>query len=559
MNERIFWIILKRLRAPFLVLVVTFAISIIGLILIPGVDNSGHVYHMTFFDAFYFVSYMASTIGFGEAPYTFTYPQRMWVSAIIYITVIGWFYGIGAIVAIMQDESLKKAINRNRFAKQVKSLKENFFIILGYNSVTKSIINRINNDDYRVVVLDKDEEKIDELMLEDFFPHVPAFVGEATNQQTLKMAGIHQKNCKGIISLFKDETKNTQIATICKLLNKKVDIIVKVSSKQHLEHFRYIELNHVQNPFDIISKRIFYSITAPHIWLLEMWMHGHSLILRNRDRFPMGKYIICGYGQMGQAIEKGLKEAGIEYVLYNINSKDYKKEKGTVVFGDHDDTQALLNLGVKEAACIIAATRDDLLNLTILNKAKSINPDIFTVARENSLNELNIFRAAKINKIYVLEQILADSTYSHLAKPLSEAFIREVRKKDEDWAKIIVQLLNNMTGMNPSYFETKIDMEHMYALTLELQKGTKITLANLRRSRENREDLLHIVYLLLKRGDEIFLMPDSQMDIKIGDELLIVADDENRDDFEYITNNIYELNYVLEYENQNIFLKQGGE
>jgi len=271
MNEKVFWIILKRLRAPFIVIVVTFSISIIGMMIIPGMDDNGHTYRLTFFDAFYFVSYMASTIGFGEAPYTFTYPQRMWVSAIIYITVIGWFYGIGAIVAIMQDESLKKAIKRNRFAKQVKSLKENFFIILGYNSVTKSIINRINNDDYRVVVLDKDEEKIDELMLEDFFPHVPAFVGEATNQQILKLSGIHQKNCKGVISLFKDETKNTQIATICKLLNKKVDIIVKVSSKQHLEHFRYIELNHVQNPFDIISKRIFYSITAPHIWLLEMW------------------------------------------------------------------------------------------------------------------------------------------------------------------------------------------------------------------------------------------------------------------------------------------------
>jgi len=555
MNEQIFWIILKRLRAPFIVLVVSFSISILGLILIPGMDNTGREYHMTFFDAFYFVSYMASTIGFGEAPYTFTYPQRIWVSGMIYVTVIGWFYGIGTIVSIVQDESLKKAIIRNRFAKQVKRLGSKFFIILGYNSVTKSIINRINNDDYRVVVLDRNEAKVDELVLEDFYPHVPVYVGEATKQQMLKMAGIHQKNCAGVISLFGDDTKNTQIATICKLLNKNVDVIVKASSSQHLEHFKSMNLKHVQNPFDIISKRIYYSITAPNIWLLEMWMHGHSLKLRKRDMFPKGKYILCGYGRMGHAIEDGLKKAGVEYSLYKINSQQYAQEKETSIFGDNEDIQKLIDLGVKEASCIIATTKDDLLNLTILKKAKALNKNIFTVARENSLEELNIFQAAKINKIYVLEQILADSTYNHLAKPLSEAFINEVRKKDEAWAKIIVDMLSNMTGLNPNYFETVIDKEHMYALTLELQKGTHVSLAKLRRSRQNRDEILHIVYLILKRKGNIYLMPDNHMPLEIGDELLIVADDESREDFEYITNNIYELNYILGADTTKVFLE----
>ena len=554
MNEQIFWIVLKRLRVPFLVLVVTFSISITGLILIPGVDDAGNEYHMTFFDAFYFVSYMASTIGFGEAPYSFTYPQRIWVSATIYITVVGWFYGIGTIVSIVQDEALRKAINRNRFAKQVKGLSEKFFIILGYNSVTKSIINRINNDDYRVVVIDRNEAKIDELILEDFYPHVPAYTGEATKQQMLKMAGIHQKNCVGVISLFGDDTKNTQIATISKLLNKNVDVIVKASSSQHLEHFKSMDLKHVQNPFDIISKRIYYSITAPHIWLLEMWMHGHSLKLRNRDIFPKGRYILCGYGQMGHAIERGLQKADMDYIVYNINSKKYAKEKETTIFGDNEDTQKLLDLGVKESACIIATTKDDLLNLTILNKAKSLNPDIFTVARENSLEELNIFKAAKINKIYVLEQILADSTYNNLAKPLSEAFIKEVRKKDEVWAENIVRMLNNMTGVNPSYFETVVDEEHMYALSLELKNGKEISLSNLRRSREDRKKVLHIVYLVLKRDGCIHLMPDSHIKLQLGDELLVVADDENREDFEYITNNKHELNYILGVDNKKVFI-----
>jgi len=47
---------------------------------------------MTLFQAFYFTSYTASTIGFGEIPYAFTDRQRLWVTVIIYASVIGWAY-----------------------------------------------------------------------------------------------------------------------------------------------------------------------------------------------------------------------------------------------------------------------------------------------------------------------------------------------------------------------------------------------------------------------------------------------------------------------------------
>ena len=546
MNDQIIWIVLKRLRIPFLVIIVTFSISIIGLMLINGADNTGKIYHMTFFDAFYFVSYMASTIGFGEAPYAFTYPQRMWVSASIYITVIGWFYGIGTIISLIQDETLKKAISRNSFRKQVLSLVDPFYIILGYNSITKSIIDRVGKNEFRIVVLDKDEAKIEELILENFYPNVPAFVGEATNQKMLNMAGIHQKNCLGVISLFEDDAKNTEIATICRLLNKRVDVIVKASSPQHLEYFKSIGLLHVQNPFEIISQRMFYSITAPHIWLLEMWIYGHALNLRNRDLLPHGRYIICGYGRMGKAIEEGLQKASIEYELYDIDAKEYKDKKRTTIFGDEEDVKKLLDLGIERCACIIAATENDLLNLTILNNAKTLNPDIYTIARENSLDDLNIFQAAKIDRIYILEQILADTTYNYLAQPLTELFIQEIRKQDEEWAVKSVQILHSITTTTPSYFEIQIDIGSAYALSLELKKQSLITLSNLRRSREDRTQALEIIYLLLKREDEIYLMPDLDMEIQIGDKLLIASDEESKNDFEYIINNIYELNYVLE-------------
>ncbi|GAX87241.1 conserved hypothetical protein [Lebetimonas natsushimae] len=541
MDNQVVWIVLKKLRTPFLVLLITFSISIIGLMLIPAIDDKGHIYHLNFFDAFYFVSYMATTIGFGEGPYAFTYPQKLWVTFSIYLTVIGWFYAIGTIVALIQDEALKKAINLRKFIKQVKTLREDFFIIIGYNRVTKDIIN---NSDFRFVVIDKKEEKIDELNLEDFNPVVPAITGDGTNEIILKYAGIESKYCRGVISLFEDDAKNMQIATVCKLLNPKIDLIVKATSKNQEDYYKSLGIKYIINPFKIISDRIYLNITKPFIWLLELWAFGHKLILEQKDLLPKGKYLICGYGRMGHALEEGLKMAGINYNILKIETEDYVRKKGSVIFGDDEDRRVLESYDVKNSNAIFAATNNDLLNLTIINKAKKLNPKIYTIARENSLDDITIFQAAEIDRIYVLEKITAEYAITSISRPLVDAFIRKVREMDNSWGEVMVNMLKNIAGERPIYYEITINAENAYALMLKLKKR-KITLGDIRKSRANRNELLHIVYLLLKRGDKIILMPGSDMEIKENDKLLIASNKENIEDFEYIVNNIYELDYVL--------------
>src|SRR5829696_2160096 len=95
------FLVLRRMRTPLIVLIVIFAVSVLGLTLIPGQDPEGRPWRMGFFDAFYVMSYTASTIGFGEIPYPFTYNQRMWVTISIYLTVVGWAYAIGSLLALV--------------------------------------------------------------------------------------------------------------------------------------------------------------------------------------------------------------------------------------------------------------------------------------------------------------------------------------------------------------------------------------------------------------------------------------------------------------------------
>ena len=117
------FLILRRMRAPLIVLIVIFAVSVLGLTLIPGEDAEGRPCEMGFFDAFYVMSYTATTIGFGEIPYPFTYNQRMWVTISIYLTVIGWAYAIGSLLALLQDRAFRQALALQHFTRKVARLR----------------------------------------------------------------------------------------------------------------------------------------------------------------------------------------------------------------------------------------------------------------------------------------------------------------------------------------------------------------------------------------------------------------------------------------------------
>ena len=89
-------LVLRRMRIPLIVLIVIFAVSVLGLTLVPGEDAQGRPTRLGIFEAFYFMSFTATTIGLGEIPYTFTPAQRMWVTFAIFLSVIGWAYAVGS-------------------------------------------------------------------------------------------------------------------------------------------------------------------------------------------------------------------------------------------------------------------------------------------------------------------------------------------------------------------------------------------------------------------------------------------------------------------------------
>ena len=124
----VLFLALRRLRAPLITIICVYAISVGGLTLIPGLDAAGKTETMSFFHAFYVVSYTATTIGFGELPNPFTDAQRMWVTFSIYLSVVAWAYSLGTVIALTNDATFRAMLARSIFNRRVRGIAEPFYI-----------------------------------------------------------------------------------------------------------------------------------------------------------------------------------------------------------------------------------------------------------------------------------------------------------------------------------------------------------------------------------------------------------------------------------------------
>ena len=559
MQNNSLWIILQKMRIPFIVIILTYTIAIIGLVSIDGVDDSGNVHKMTIFDALYFISYTATTIGFGETPYSFTYSQRLWVTFSIYLTVIGWLYGIGTLISLLQNKTFLNEIARVKFRRQVSNIRKKYIIVLGFSYVTNEIIKRLLANDMQVVVIEKSEEKANALTLENYTPTVPVLVLDAYKANALEQAGINKSNCKAVISLFEDDALNLRIAIVSRLLNKNIQLAIKATTPNSVNNLKDINTNVVANPFSTIANELKMAIKSPNLLKLEKWIYQIDTLDSHLVKLPVGKYIICGFGRLGKNIYRALKNEDIEFVFIEIDEskmEEFKEETlHQMILGDADDKNVLLKAGIKTATAVMAFTNNDTTNISILATAKKLNDAIITIAREDEIEDVSIFSNAQIDYLFMPSKILVNKITNALINPLADVFARAIKRKDEKWATSLVRSLVQNIDANPMLFELTINSSQAHQICEYIEASNEIALSIFEISLHNRNLKNNVIALLLKRDDEIVILPSLDTPLKIDDKLLFACDENAQNDIEYIAQNPYEFHYALNGEEKTLFKK----
>lgn len=549
---------MQRMRLPFVVIVLTYTIAIIGLIIIPGVDDQGNPYNLSIFEAFYFITYTATTIGFGEIPYPFTHEQKIWVSISIYLTVLGWFYGIGTLVTLLQDKLFINEIAMAKFKRSVKHIKEDFVIILGYNDTTSQIIKKLIDANMRAVVIEKNQHRADNLILEGFVPHVPVLVADVHSTSSLELAGIQSIHCKGIISLFEPNALNMRVTLASKILNPHVKVAVKATTREEVGNLADAGANIIENPFAIISYQIQMALTSPSLFKLENWLYNIDTLDSKTFSIPNEKIIICGYGRLGATLYEMFTNNGIFPTIIEIDQQVVEAaiHNGVenIICGNAEDKFYLKKSRIHDTKLIIVATNDDTTNLSIVSTVKRMNKDTIIIARENELSDFSIFLNAKIDHIFLPSQILIHKTTNAIINPLSDKMIRILTQKDENWGHQLLTKLMKSIHHNPITFELNINKNEAIELFHYLQNNT-LELKVLTCSRRDRTKYNNIVPLLIVRENLELVQPTLETELKIEDKILFACDENAKDDIEYIVNNLYEFHYIVSGEDKTYLKK----
>ena len=102
--------------------------------------------------------------------------------------------------------------------------------------------------------------------------------------------------------------------------------------------------------------------------------------------------VIVGFGLNGRNLASVLKEAEIPYCVLELNIdtvRDMKKDGEPIYYGDATKREVLNYLGIKTASIMVVVISDPVSSRNIVRTARSLNPDLFIIARTRYTSEVD--------------------------------------------------------------------------------------------------------------------------------------------------------------------------
>lgn len=431
----VLFLILRRLRLPLITLLIVYAVSIAGMVAIPGVDADGRPWRMSYFHALYVMSYTATTIGFGEIPYPFTDAQRLWVTFAIYLSVIGWAYAIGSVFTLVQDPNFRAAASRSLFLRRVARLREPYVVICGYGRSGTAIAQALDAQGVRLVIVDTDPERVAAVAVQPFAVAPLVLVADARRPEVLRDAGIAKPECRAVIALTGDDEANQSIAVGTRVLDANTQVIARIADgvvQNNLAEFGGIL---AINPFETFAANVGLDFAAPEVLQIEEWLTGAPGGERPEPlRLPLGHWVLAGYGRFGRPLGAALSAAGVSWQAFDPKfvPPDDAQDRVHATGGTEEGLRAA---GIERAVGVIAGTDSDTVNLAVVKMARRANPSVTVVVRRNKAYNQALIDAADPLLTFTQGELMLHEVLQALTTPLLDRFLELARRDGASLAR----------------------------------------------------------------------------------------------------------------------------
>ncbi len=121
-----------------------------------------------------------------------------------------------------------------------------------------------------------------------------------------------------------------------------------------------------------------------------------------------GHYIVCGYGRVGTQVADELEHDKADFVIIDRDQNEVRKatERGyNAICMDPTLEESLQKVGIEKAKALISCLGQDTDNLFVTLTARSLNADLYIVARANFEENIPKFEKGGANRVATPYQI----------------------------------------------------------------------------------------------------------------------------------------------------------
>lgn len=119
-------------------------------------------------------------------------------------------------------------------------------------------------------------------------------------------------------------------------------------------------------------------------------------------------YIVCGFGRVGTQVAEELFHDGVDFVIIDRDPREVKNaaDKGyNSVCGDPTMEESLQKANIDNAKALITCLGEDTDNLFVTLTARSLNANLYIVARANYEENIPKFEKSGANRVATPYQI----------------------------------------------------------------------------------------------------------------------------------------------------------
>lgn len=251
-----------------------FRVGILLLIVILIVGTIGYrLLGLSVSEAIYQTVITVSTVGYreiGDVNRDFYKPFTIFLILFGTGTVL---YTLGVLLETLFEGQLDDQFRRQRMQRKIDHL-DGHVIVCGYGQVGRAIVHEMHRAGRDVVVIDRMEPDVPDLP-----ETVPVVVGEATEEDILKSAGIAR--AQTLVVALDSDSDNLYVALSARVENDSLFIISRANSSQVVEKLRRVGVDRVVNPHEIGGSRMAAMVLQPGVTdFLDVVMHDKELEVR---------------------------------------------------------------------------------------------------------------------------------------------------------------------------------------------------------------------------------------------------------------------------------------